>query len=408
MAQPAGKSFVSQAQTDPSSSDPAAPPALCLVGNSDIAPFGISPIERLRRSLGKRGIERFLGPHASPPDSGRVLLIRGDRLFDDALSADLVARTDYLLVDDKGLPVAANVDAAKALPVRALLEKNAAPAPGEVAALGLVPVTAGTLGLAYRHALRKREDPFILDLNHLSRSQAEWRLFMGAYKGVTDFVTKYLWPLPALWVTRFCAARKISPNMVTLLSLGFVLLAMWLFSIGWFGPGLIAAWIMTFLDTVDGKLARVTLTSSGWGEVFDHGIDHVHPPFWWAAWWWGLVSHGYTGTGTTQLALWIVVGGYVLGRLQEGLFLLLFKIEMHAWQRLDSLFRLITQRRNPNLFILTIFTIAAAPQEGFLAVAIWTVVSIVFHFGRLFIAFRISRRDGGLTSWLARPAPDQA
>jgi len=396
---------VTQASDASSGSD--AKPAVSLVGSSDSAPFGISATERLRRSLGRKGIERFLGPHASPPESGRVLLVRGNRLFDDALSAALIEREDYLLIDGKGQPVAANVVAAKALPVRALLERDGTPEPGEIAGLGLVPVTSGTLGLSYRHALRKREDPFILDLNELSRSEAEWRLFMGAYKGVTDFVTKYVWPLPALWATRFCAARGISPNMVTLLSLGFVILALWLFYIGWFIPGLIAAWIMTFLDTVDGKLARVTLTSSGWGEIFDHGIDHVHPPFWWAAWWFGLVLHGYSGTGTSEIALWIVVGGYVLGRLQEGLFLLLFKIEMHAWQKLDSRFRLITQRRNPNLFILTVFTLAGAPQEGFLAVAIWTVVSLAFHFGRIAMAFRASRRDGGITSWLARPAPDR-
>ncbi|MFN2427963.1 MAG: CDP-alcohol phosphatidyltransferase family protein, partial [Candidatus Binatia bacterium] len=76
--------------------------------------------------------------------------------------------------------------------------------------------------------------------------------------------------------------------MVTLLSLGFVLLAMWLFSIGWFGPGLIAAWIMTFLDTVDGKLARVTVTSTTFGNFFDHGIDIVGPPVWYVAWAYGL------------------------------------------------------------------------------------------------------------------------
>ena len=29
--------------------------------------------------------------------------------------------------------------------------------------------------------------------------------------------------------------------------------------LGWFGAGLVCAWIMTFLDTVDGKLARVTV-----------------------------------------------------------------------------------------------------------------------------------------------------
>ena len=42
------------------------------------------------------------------------------------------------------------------------------------------------------------------------------------------------------------------------------------------------------LDTVDGKLARCTITSSKIGEAIDHGIDLVHPPFWWWAWGVGL------------------------------------------------------------------------------------------------------------------------
>ena len=32
---------------------------------------------------------------------------------------------------------------------------------------------------------------------------------------------------------------------------------------------------MTFLDTVDGKLARCTIASSKLGNIFDHGIDLV-------------------------------------------------------------------------------------------------------------------------------------
>ena len=62
------------------------------------------------------------------------------------------------------------------------------------------------------------------------------------------------------------------------------------FSIGHFGLGPGAAWLMTFLDTVDGKLARTTLTSSKWGDILDHGIDLIHPPFWYVAWAWALAS----------------------------------------------------------------------------------------------------------------------
>ncbi len=49
-------------------------------------------------------------------------------------------------------------------------------------------------------------------------------------------------------------------------------------------------WLMTFLDTVDGKLARVTVTSSRLGDVLDHGLDIIHPPLWYIAWGVGLTT----------------------------------------------------------------------------------------------------------------------
>jgi len=47
---------------------------------------------------------------------------------------------------------------------------------------------------------------------------------------------------------------------------------------------------MTFLDTVDGKLARVTVNSSPFGHIYDHAIDLISPPFWYLAWGLGLKS----------------------------------------------------------------------------------------------------------------------
>ena len=121
-------------------------------------------------------------------------------------------------------------------------------------------------------------------INASNRADLESHLYGNAYKGVTDFVTKWWWPRPARVVVGWCASAGITPNMVTLLGLALMLMACWLFYTGFYAMGLLLGWIMTFLDTVDGKLARVTITSSKIGHVLDHGMDIVHPPFWYVFW----------------------------------------------------------------------------------------------------------------------------
>ena len=147
-------------------------------------------------------------------------------------------------------------------------------------------------------------------------------------------MTLWVWPLPARAATRWCSRRGITPNAVTVVSYLLTLLVVALWLLGFFAAGLVLAWAMTFLDTVDGKLARVTHASSRTGHVLDHGLDLVHPPIWWAAWAWGLAA-GEPGFGDHAAALWIVVGGYLAGRLLEGLFIVVFKNETRCSQTLE-------------------------------------------------------------------------
>jgi phosphatidylglycerophosphate synthase len=195
------------------------------------------------------------------------------------------------------------------------------------------------------------------------------------------------------------------PNVVT--AGGFVLtvLAFYWFLEGRFGLGLMAAWLMTFLDTVDGKLARLTLTSSKFGNAFDHGIDLLHPPFWYVAWGLGLAAAGVPPPpGGLVPALVVVVGGYIVGRLIEGFFIWRYGIEIHTWRPIDSAFRLVTARRNPNLILLTAATVLGRPDLGLAAVALWTALSIVFHLVRIGQALAAAGWHGRLTSWLAESA----
>lgn len=378
--------------------------AAYVAEESPLRLWGLTSAERLRRSLRPLGVAELRTPADPLPQAGRVLLLRGDHVYDEPVIEGLLAAPGTLLeVPDGagGRPVAAHVEAGEAARVLALLRGEA----GAAAPTGLRRVGPGELGTAHRARLRKRSAPYVLALSPESLPQVERRTFAAAYKGVTDLVTKYVWPLPARWATRVSASLGVHPNVLTGLSFVLVLLALYWFAEGRYGAGLAAAWVMTFLDTVDGKLARLTLTSSKFGNAFDHGIDLLHPPFWYLAWGLGLSAAGAGAPpGGLGPVLAVVVGGYVLGRLVEGLFIWRYGIEIHAWRPIDSAFRTVTARRNPNLLLLTAAALAGRPELGLAAVAAWTAVSLGFHLVRLVQALAAAGWSGRLESWLAEDA----
>lgn len=360
-----------------------------VVGQSPLRVWGLPSDVRLQRQLKRAGAV----DDASQPQ--RQVLLRADWVYDDALVRGLAgADDDVALVAPDGGVVALGV-AAVVTDAAALLAERRAPATARTA-------TPAQIADGYNDALRKREPPYLMPLTADELPAIERRIFAGAYKGVTDLVTLYAWPRPARWVTRLCADAGITPNQVTSASLLLVFAAMALFWTGHYGWGLAAAWVMTFLDTVDGKLARVTLTSSRWGNVFDHSIDLIHPPFWWWAWIVGLPAAGFT-LPEASLVLTVIVAGYVLQRVEEGIFMACFGMDMHVWRRFDSRLRLITARRNPNLLLLTASLLAGRPDLGILAVAWWTALCFVIHGLRIAQAALVRRR-GPLRSWLAAPA----
>lgn len=373
---------------------PEQPVAALIVGDHATRPFGIAPADRLARSFARAGVTT-IARHPAPAEGGSVVVARGDHVLDDSLVRALVARPGAALVDEHGHAIAAHGAPGQAGAIAAAFAADGPPPEG------LQAFDAAALGASHQQALRKRSAPLVIALDGADRRAVERRLYGASYKGVTDLVTKYVWPWPAFHATRACAALGLSPNLVTWVSLGFVIAALVLFRQGDFVAGLACAWAMCFLDTVDGKLARVTLTSSRFGNAFDHGIDLIHPPFWYLAWAAALEDGGLAGPWHGVLVA-AVVGGYVVGRLQEGLFLWRFRMELHVWRRFDSRFRLITARRNPNLLLLSAAALAGRPDLGFALVALWTAVSLAVHFARIGQAF--AARPAGPRSWLDEPA----
>ena len=352
------------------------------VGDNAARPFGMDARERACRLAVNAGFER-----ADTVSPGRAALIAMmEYAWDPAWLKAMRTRPGTMLTLG-GKPVMAHVPAG---------EPDGNPSFSDFEQL---PAESAELSYA---ELRKRGRPFVLPLAPNDPEPVERAAYDAAYKGVTDALTLYLWRRSAFYLTRWAARAGLSPNCVTLVGAVLCVLAFYLFWRGEYWWGSLSGLGFMVLDTVDGKLARCTGASSKWGNIFDHGIDLIHPPFWWWAWLHGLAAYGRPLAPVyATMVLWVIVGGYVAQRVIEGLSIQRFHgMEIHVWRPLDSKFRLITARRNPNMVILAASLLFRRPDSGLVLVAWWTLICLIFHAVRLAQMTEQQARGVTIRSWL--------
>jgi phosphatidylglycerophosphate synthase len=366
-------------------------PLFVPVGSNPARLFGMGAKARACRLATNAGFEC-----GDAPDRDRPALISSlDYGWDPAWLRTMGARPKTILTLG-GKPVLANVPAGG--DASAVIEAVEAGRMIE----GYEALPAETTELSYAE-LRKRDRPFVLPLDPKDPGRVERAAYDASYKGVTDILTLYLWRKPAFYLTRWAAEAGLSPNTITSVGAALCLLAFLFFWQGQYWWGVLSGFIFMVLDTVDGKLARCTGASSKWGNILDHGIDLVHPPFWWWAWEHGLAAYGRPFEPVyATIVIWAIVGGYVAQRVIEGLFMRRFGgMHIHVWRPIDSKFRLITARRNPNMVILVAALLFGRPDSGLVLVAWWTIISLMFHAVRYAQASEQAGRGQPITSWLA-------
>jgi phosphatidylglycerophosphate synthase len=344
---------------------------LHLVGRSDRRIFGLEPGERLRRQM---------------QGETATLVADANAVLDDAAVRWLVENPGNVLASHGGLSLAVVIEGE---------------ASDEALTDARFPVsTPASVGERYIRKLRRKSTLLALSLAETAPRDAERALFDKVYKGVTDLITKFIWPAPALVVTRASARLGITPNAITAVGFLLMLVASWYFYAGEIGIALVAAWAMTFLDTVDGKLARVTVTSSPLGNWLDHGTDIIHPPLWWICLAHGLAVNAPGSTKAIVASCVVILACYLVGRIVELSFHLLFGFNAFLFRPFDSAFRTIVARRNILLLIMMIGLFFQRATEAFLACAAWSVVSTATQVLRIGTAWLQSRR-GKLEPWMA-------
>ena len=367
-------------------------PKLNLIGESDVKIWGLPIAEWQERAFKKAGAA------ISSPSSGSMVHMAVEWVLSAALAKAFVAGEKIALISDD---IIIGVNGVEAKDAERLIGRHQDALKGT----DINPVGPGDLDKGYNKALRKNEPPYALNINETPVGDIMRRQFASSYKGITDFVTKWFWPVPAFYVTRACAALRLTPNMITTVSLIMTLAALYYFWQGQWALGFFTGWLMTFLDTVDGKLARTTMTYSWWGNIYDHGIDIVHPPFWYFAWYVGLggVFHFQeVFSNPMTFAIAAILFGYVFDRFVEGVFMGQHGFHIHVWTKANSALRFFIARRNPNMFIFMI-AICLTPwlpesgKWGLVVIAIWTWICICCNTASLIAGMLVKRP---LKSWM--------
>ena len=374
-------------------------PLFIAVGDNPALAFGMAAESRANAL----GIKAGMDPADAPDPARATVLADLDFAWDPAWARAIAQRPATALVKDGRAVLVHLVAGADIEPVAAAMRERR---PLDPADLTILDADRAELS---NHELRKRERPFVLPLVAGAEDDVERAAYDASYKGVTDALTLYLWRRPAFYMTRWSARRGLSPNFITLIGALFCVAAFFFFWEGRYWAGCAVGFGFMVLDTVDGKLARCTGQSSKLGNIFDHGIDLVHPPFWYWAWAEGLGLHGpllaqrYEGLEPVYQALVLtaIVFGYIAQRVIEGIFMRRYKMHIHVWRPVDSKFRLITARRNPNMVILFGSLLIGRPDVGLQLVALWTILSLIFHAVRLAMANGRADRGRQIISWLS-------
>ena len=214
-----------------------------------------------------------------------------------------------------------------------------------------------------------------------TRNWTERFLFWSNYKGSTDFFTKYVYP-PVVWqLVRPLSRWGVHPNTISVFNVLITFLAVPAFATGNWALGFLLAYTMSILDSVDGKLARLTFTASRLGDILDHGLDIIHPPFWYFAWAWALTT-GDTSAILFKLAVCMTIF-YTADRVVAGLFSSRTGSSIHGCSSLDERMRTFISRRNINVPLFMVGLLLGVPGPTFTFIVIWQIISFVFHAVRL-------------------------
>jgi phosphatidylglycerophosphate synthase len=397
---------------------------------------GISPLERLLRTLQRCGVSRATvlsstpeaisqslarpswprgridlrvchQPNGStveqivalwPETSPFLLVVRGDAIFDIRLLRLLLAQKSATALVDSSVPdrleplvtSAQSTNAGKwsgaALLQYDWMAKHRGSFDKAVRA-GVEARSLAALDVAeqpfYDSTLRRKLRPFwFLTPSASDRKLAECVLLDSVQKGSLDLPALVHAPVERFLVSRLCKT-SITPHQLTIAWIVLACTTTILFARGQLGWGIGLALIVGILDGLDGKQARLKVETSKSGKL-EHRFDSLFEIAWPTA----LAYHFYT---TGQLpGAFIYLAVLLVAEALDGVGKAGIYLNSEKWKkqpsRFDGLVRLIGGRRNIFIWVLAAAVLLAAPAKALIVMAWWETLTAavdLLHAGSL-------------------------
>ncbi|MBM3277347.1 MAG: CDP-alcohol phosphatidyltransferase family protein [Candidatus Handelsmanbacteria bacterium] len=309
-----------------------------------------------------------------------VLLLQGDLVGDDRLISHLVkAGPGAALAEGEAALAYLSPQQARGLASHWGEEVSLA---GALAAAGLKPRRPAELD-PYVPSLRLTMPPYLRRVRRPEELRAlDHLLYHRTFKEVIDAIARYGYYHLVRWTTRQLSRTALPPNLFTGLSILAIWAAIPCFALGELGVGALCAWLGVILDSVDGKLARLTLhLSEGMGRL-EHLSATPGLGLWFLALGWHCSGGELLSDTPMALATWALLGAFVLDKVVSATFAKRQGRELFDYRPLDAAFHLVAARRNVSLLQLSAGALLGEPHLALVLMAAWMLCTLAFHAGR--------------------------
>ena len=315
--------------------------------------------------------------------SAPIILLEGDGIYDERILTTLLTSRTSTWIDN---PHQSRAPLAVALQPhdRQHVESSAIDCP-QVLRQGVCAGWLNRLSVddmdAYIVDLRQHATPFLLRLEHPGQIRdIENALYDKTFKGVMDFIATYIYRIPVRGLVRLLAPSRITPNMVTAMSVLCSFAAIPLFAMGWLWTGFLAAYTFVICDSLDGKLARMTIRLSKLAGKIDHATSTPFECCYYLAWAWHF-SGGNLTAWPAKAALFLFVC-FCLDKITTGTFSRRFQRSLFDYAPWDARFHLVAGRRTINFSLMAIGCALQQPAPALTVTAIWMFITMSWHMSR--------------------------